>query len=502
MKRGIQTNRFLGVVLAFAAILSACSKKKDQTTSEGGTNKPEIAAFNPARGIPGTVVTITGNNFGSTIAGNKIRFAGSNADAEVTSAASKEIKVKVPADATTGKISLTVENESVNTATDFTVDPIPTSITSFNPKQGPFGTVVTLTGVNFATDARVKINGLACTIIRQSATEIVIEIPVNTTLSAHKIRIESGTDVMETAENFTVTAAGAYANWEYKNVKLIDQADAGAFQWGTSFVLDNKIYWGFSKMFFNQTKSEYAVYDPVAQPNFWSTLSDAPADMVPADAQNLRALVFNGKVYMGTGLVNGTRSDKWWEFHPATNTATAMKNLPQAVSGAVPFVLNSNIYVGFGSTNQQLYKLDPTAAGGFGTWIIYGNAAPFAELNTGSAIVIGNRAYMGMVLPAVGQVRKAFYKYSDAQTYERMTDFPETSQTTYTPSFTIDNKGYFVIGKNVWEYTPDANGGSWRAVIAQANAPVIIQAAVLEVNGQRVVYGWTSSGWLYEFKFN
>lgn len=103
---------------------------------------------------------------------------------------------------------------------------------------------------------------------------------------------------------------------------------------------------------------------------------------------------------------------------------------------------------------------------------------------------------------AVGQERKAIFKFNQPDQLTRMADLPEEIQMTYTPSFTIGNKGYFVINKRVWEYTPGAAGGSWRIVFSRDDAPVIRHVAAVNVNGAATVYGWTSSGRVYEFKFN
>ncbi|WP_315816857.1 hypothetical protein [Paraflavitalea speifideaquila] len=76
-------------------------------------------------------------------------------------------------------------------------------------------------------------------------------------------------------------------------------------------------------------------------------------------------------------------------------------------------------------------------------------------------------------------------------------DYP--AQTT--AAFSLGNKGYFVVNKNVWEYTPDANGGTWRVVIGGDQAPAIKHVAMVTVNGAPVVYGWTSTGHIHQFKF-
>ncbi len=164
------------------------------------------------------------------------------------------------------------------------------------------------------------------------------------------------------------------------------------------------------------------------------------------------------------------------------------------------------MYVGFGEVNKDLYRFDPTANNNKGNWLHTSNA-PFSELNSGGAIVLGNAAYFGRALPAHFQSRHALYKYTEGGVITRMADMPEDLPTFFTPTFTIGNKGYFAINRNLWEYTPDAAGGAWRAVLGADNAPVIttptiIKTAVLTINGAQVVYGWNPSGRLYELKFN
>lgn len=501
--RGKVINRqLLWMLLAVITILSACKKDKGKSDPDTntGNNKPEIISFTPANGTPGTIVTIQGKNFKPDAALNKVSFAGAAADAEITRASATELKVKVPTDATTGKITVKTGNESVTSASDFTVDPESVSITGFTPRQGPFGTTVTITGKKFAFSSKVKINGIEATISQQSSTQIVFTIPVNTTLTAHKITVISDNDILETTDLFTVTAAGPYARWEDKNISFLPDG-ANAFQFGLSFVYKNKIYWGFTRMFFNSTGADYVVYDPVQSTQGWILQNQPPVDMVPENIQDMKAVVYNNRVFMGTGLIGSARSNQWWEFHPETNTSTRLTDFPEAVKGSVAFVMNNKVYTGFGSTNQKLYEFDPSGNGNAGSWNLKATGT-FRELNTGNALVLGNEVFLGRALPDLQQSRNAMYKFTEAGGITRISDMPDILPSLTTPSFTIGNKGYFVIGKNVWEFTVDATGGTWRAVLSDTNAPAIVQAAALTINGTVVVYGWTSSGRLYEFKFN
>lgn len=499
--KAMNVKQAVGILMAVSTIFSACSKE-DKTPGPSGNNPPgnklEITAVSPARGIPGAIVTIQGKHFGAGILQNKVIFAGAALEAELTFATSTEIKARIPADAVTGKIIVKSGNQADTTATDFMVDPEVTAITDFNPKQGPFGTTVTITGRKFANDVTVHINGIEARVTQHSGVHIMFTVPVNTTLTAHKIRVTSGTDILETAENFTVTAAGPYARWESKNITLFPDGTA-AFTSGLSFVYKNKIYWGFTRISVAETAAGYAVYDP-AQSGGWALQNRPPADMAPAVNLHATAVVHNDRVFIGTGLAPDA-SNKWWEFHPETNTATRLTDFPQAVSGAVSFTMNNKIYAGFGGVNKQLYQFNPAGNNNQGSWDLRATGT-FRELNTGNVVVLGNEAFLGRALPDLQQSRNAFYKFTEQGQLTRVADMPEDMQSLSTPSFTMGNKGYFVVAKNVWEYTPDANGGTWRAVISRADTPTIIHVAVVTVNGSPVVYGWTASGRLHEFKFN
>lgn len=492
----------LCILLAVLMILQACGKDHDKPGNNNppGNTNPEITSITPTRGTPGTIITIQGKNFGAGILQNKVLFAGAAIDAELTAANATEIKAKVPADAVTGKIIVKVGNRSDTSVTDFIVDPEVTAITDFAPKQGPLGTTVTITGKKFGNNITVKINGVEAKLSQRSATQIVFTIPVNTSLTTHKIVVNSDATILETTEAFTVVPSGPYARWEHKNVVLF--ANGGnAFPFGTSFVYKNKIYWGFTNIVAGESESLYAIYDPAQPTEGWQVQNPPPQDMAPAKVIRLATIVHNDRVFMGTGFANVGRK-QWYEFHPETNTATRLSDFPHDdAAGAVTFILNNKMFVGFGGSNKNLYQFDPAGNNSLGSWTLAAGNAPFSELNTGSAVVLGNEVFMGRALPAMLQQRNAMYKYTEAGGITRVTDIPEDIQSLNNPSFTIGNKAYFVTDKNVWEYTPDGNGGTWRAVIRQADSPAIQHVAVLTINGARVIYGWTSSGRLYEFKF-
>lgn len=490
------------VLLFFMGVLTIFGCKKTGSDNDNpptpGTVKPEIISINPARGVPGSTVTVTGRHFSPNPTLNKVFFKGALNEAEVISAAANELKVKVPPDAETGKIVVKLGNLGDTSSTEFIVDPEPASISGFSPTEGPFGTTVTITGRKFGNDVRVLINGIETSITSRSSTEIVIVIPNNTALTSHVLTVISDGATLQTTGQFTVTASGPYASWESRQVTFAP--GASVFPSGLSFVYNNKIYWGFTGISFAESQADYVVFDPSRPGDGWVLQSPPPADMAPAKLQHAVALVHDNKVFIGTGL-SPNATNTWWQFHPETNTSTRLTDYPEATAGALSFVVNNTMYVGFGGNNKTLYRFDPAANNGKGNWTPAATAT-FNSLHMGNAFVLGNDVFLGRVLPAVGQERKAIYRFNQPGQLTRVNDMPEDIQMNFTPAFTVGNKGYFIVNKRVWEYTPDATGGSWRTVISRDDAPVIRHVAVVTVSGVRTIYGWNTSGDLFEFKMN
>ena len=89
---------------------------------------PSVTSFSPARATPGTSVTLTGKNFSATPGGNTVNFAGTDIPGTITSASVKKIIVRVPNDATTGRVSVTAGGQTGQSAQSLTIigSPSPT----------------------------------------------------------------------------------------------------------------------------------------------------------------------------------------------------------------------------------------------------------------------------------------------------------------------------------------------------------------------------------------
>jgi IPT/TIG domain/Beta xylosidase C-terminal Concanavalin A-like domain len=161
---------------------------------------PSITSLNPTSGPVGTMVTITGTNFGATQGTSTVTF---NATAGTpTSWSATSITVPVPTGATTGSVIVTVAGVASN-GVSFTVLATPT-ITNLNPTSGAAGTSVTITGTNFGAmqgTSTVTFNGTAGTPSAWSATSITVPVPAGATTGNVVVTVSG---VASGGVNFTV----------------------------------------------------------------------------------------------------------------------------------------------------------------------------------------------------------------------------------------------------------------------------------------------------------
>ncbi|NOT76692.1 MAG: hypothetical protein HOP08_17325 [Cyclobacteriaceae bacterium] len=210
MKSSMRIRRMLNVVtvsLLFISLLQLTSCKKNEAVSP----TPKIEALADADGAPGVTtasagasLTIKGSNFSPVPSENIVKFNGTLAN--VTASTTTELTTTVPEEATTGKISITVNGVTSVSATDFVINtssPVPI-INSFNPstgfapRDGGQGTMVYINGAAFNAP-EVKFNGTPARVVSSSATTIIVTVPIGATPG--KISVTSaGTTVLSTRD--------------------------------------------------------------------------------------------------------------------------------------------------------------------------------------------------------------------------------------------------------------------------------------------------------------
>jgi hypothetical protein len=144
-----------------------------------------ITSFDPVLGSPGDKVIISGSGFytgiGSTVA---VWFNGvQDPTAQATAANGTIIQAKVPTNATTGPISVSVNGgPPAFSVQDFTVIGPGPYVTNFSPYVGSAGTVVTVQGVHFTTANAVSFGGKPGTsLFVQNDNQLQVQAPTGVT---------------------------------------------------------------------------------------------------------------------------------------------------------------------------------------------------------------------------------------------------------------------------------------------------------------------------------
>ena len=173
------------------------------TSAATFTVKPNITGFTPASGGVGDSVTIDGTGFGGATA---VKFDGKAATLPGSHPVT-QIVTTVPANATSGKITVTTPAGTATSAANFLVAP---RISSFMPSIGPAGASVVLNGANFAGVTSVTFNGVAATFVANSGVKITATVPAAATTGPIAVTAAGG--VGTSASSFTVSVTPAITN--------------------------------------------------------------------------------------------------------------------------------------------------------------------------------------------------------------------------------------------------------------------------------------------------
>jgi hypothetical protein len=166
---------------------------------------PVVTSFTPEKGPHGTLVEVRGEGFASATG---VAFDGTAAPGFVFEGDTL-LRVKVPAGATTGPLTVTNPAGTGAGATDFVVEP---TVTAFSPTSGPAGTMVELHGTGFATATAVAFNGVdAPGFTVDSDTLLHVAVPAGATTGKLSVTNPAGTGF--SADSFTVIQPPAIASF-------------------------------------------------------------------------------------------------------------------------------------------------------------------------------------------------------------------------------------------------------------------------------------------------
>jgi uncharacterized repeat protein (TIGR01451 family) len=169
---------------------------------------PVILGFEPASGRPGDIIVITGVKLSGASA---VRFNG--VMALFTATADTQVLATVPANATTGPISVVTPLGTASSDLHFQITSSAPTILDFTPTRGRVGEVVTIVGRNFSGATAVAFGGVNATVFDITAdTQIQATVPKGAKTGA--ITVSRGTVTGNSAGAFTVSEAPSIAGFE------------------------------------------------------------------------------------------------------------------------------------------------------------------------------------------------------------------------------------------------------------------------------------------------
>lgn len=117
---------------------------------------PSITGLSPLTGSAGSVVTITGTNFGSNISNRNVTFG--DKAASIVSWSDTSITVSAPANASTGNVIVKAAGGVTSNRVVFTIQPV---ITSLSPNSAAAGSYIFIAGSSLGSDiGTVSFNGV------------------------------------------------------------------------------------------------------------------------------------------------------------------------------------------------------------------------------------------------------------------------------------------------------------------------------------------------------
>lgn len=274
-------------------------------------------SFTPDVAPVGSSVTITGTSFSTSVNTNAVKFNGVNAI--VTSSTSTQLVVTVPALSTDGKISVTVNNVTVTSSTDFIVADRWAKMASIGGKRDG--------GFYFAANGKGYLGGGG------------------------------------------LGGSGGKDFWEYDpttNVWTQKQDFKGDNRvYATAFAIGSKGYvtTGFSSGV-NTVGQEVWEYD--VSNNDWTKKNDFTAG---ADRHHAVGFTIGSKGYVGTGGIVSSLTvlNDLWEYDPANDNWVRKADLPGAARiNAFGFAIGSKGYIGggldrsTGSNQYDIFEFDPS----------------------------------------------------------------------------------------------------------------------------------------------
>jgi hypothetical protein len=173
-----------------------------------------ITSISPTSGRAGDTVTINGNNFSSSIDGNRVRF--NNAGAIIISATPTKIKVKAALDGSTGNVTVSVGSSAAVTGPIFTYLNVP-QVQFLSPYQGRAGDTINIQGYYFGGTPVaniVRFNGIQANTLSATGTNLKVIVPQGVTSGRVTVTVNGKTST----DNAQFTVNEPYPNIQWQEI--------------------------------------------------------------------------------------------------------------------------------------------------------------------------------------------------------------------------------------------------------------------------------------------
>jgi N-acetylneuraminic acid mutarotase len=463
------------------------------------TETAAISDF-PQSGYRGDEVSISGTNFSTNTSDYTVKFG--DHPATVKTAERFSLSVVIPEALPRGpvKITVTIGDKTITSATDFTPSNSPT-ITSISPTIGYPGTTIEVKGKDFAfsSDAGpVKIGGVvvgasninnadpdnASFLITVPASmapgqyDVVVTLYSRSSTAPQKFTIPASPWIQKT--NLTGAREGAVAFgignkgyvalgadglpfsdlWEYDLTTDVwtKKADfpGDARYNAVAFSIGDKGYVGCGSKEIFTTLKDFWEYNPAT--NSWTRI----ADFAGTGRAGAVGLSIDGKGYIGLGRDAVGLKNDWWEYVPGSNTWTQRADfIGDAREAATAVTVGSKGYVGLGNKNSlsvlaDFFEYNPAN----NVWVA---KASFGGGGRAAAIgfAVNNQVVVGSGFNSSINPTKDFWKYDPSS--NQWTQLIDLDVARFSGvGFTLSSTGFIISGqgassailKDVWKYTP------------------------------------------------
>jgi hypothetical protein len=306
-------------------------------TVESGA--PVVSSFDKPSGTAGTVVTITGKNFDSKDHSLKVTEVdfGAGADNNPTVVSPTKVTATVPANATSGPITVYNASGSGTSSKSFLVIATP-SVSSFTPQAAKAGDMVTITGSSFTGATEVDFgNGAVTKLTIKGDTSISAKVPSNA--STGVITVKRGSVSGHSAGTFTFLT-------QAPTVASASPSSAGA---GSAITIGGSNFIGANAVTINGKPASFSVTDATHIAAIVPTGADKGKGGIVVANSVGKSAAFTGFTVLSTSPTITKVTDNGSKPKPVTAAAVGDTIV---ISGTN---LDKVLHVSFGGTTQSTF---------------------------------------------------------------------------------------------------------------------------------------------------